>query len=116
MSGGPPGCTGGGPTGSAPSNGGSPSQMRRMVRDLLVHALPAARERRADGAVVVFTPADPDADGEPAVGQHVDRRHLLGDRDRVVGGKDHDRGPEPHPFGERGRRRELHGRCRDWCR
>ena len=30
-SGGPPGCTGGGPTGSAPSKGGSPAQMRRIT-------------------------------------------------------------------------------------
>ena len=78
-------------------------------RHLLVHPLEAARERRVDGAVVVLASADADAHGEPAVGEHVDRCHLLGDGDGVVGGQDHDRRPEPHPFGERSRRRELHG-------
>ena len=103
-----PACTGGGPTGSAPSNGGSPFQMRRMVATCSSMRGIATRERRVDRPVVVLAPADADAHREPAVGEHVDRRHLLRDRDRVVGGQDHDRRPEAHPFGERGGRGELH--------
>ena len=60
------------------------------ARDLLVHALPPTFERATDGAVVVLTTADADADGEPAVGQHVDRRQLLRDRNLVVRGEDDD--------------------------
>ena len=62
----------------------------------------------ADRPVVVLAAADTDADGEPAVAEAVDRRHLLRDLDRVVRRQDDDRRPQPHPLGERRRRRELH--------
>ena len=73
---------------------------------------PCGKRRAKDAlitTVVVLASADADTHREPSVGEHVDGRHLLCDGDRVVGGQDHDRRPEPHPFGQRGSRRELHG-------
>ena len=46
---------------------------------------------------------------EAAAAEHIDGREVLGRLHRVVGREDHDRGPEPDPFGEGGRGAEL--RC-----
>jgi hypothetical protein len=73
----------------------------------LVHDPAAMVEVDAGGRVVVLPPADRDAEDEPAVRDHVDRRGLLGD-ERAVGAvrRDQDRRGEPDALGHRGCRGE----------
>src|SRR6266540_873973 len=80
---------------------------RRLVpqrphdRQVLVGPGATIGQRHAERAQLRLDIADPDADGQPPLGQHVDRRELLRQQDRLPL-RQHDH-PEaqPHPAGQR---------------
>ncbi len=67
--------------------------------DCLVQIRPTLMESvgRAEVAELLLVPADADAGEDPAVGQRVERRELLGEDDRIPLGDDDHAGPEPQP-------------------
>ena len=77
-SGGPPACTGGGPTAALLLGRRLSRPAAAEVGDLLVEPGVAPGERRLRRPVVVLAPADAEADGEPPAGQHVEGGELLG--------------------------------------
>jgi PPOX class probable F420-dependent enzyme len=62
----------------------------------------AAGERNAHELELVPVPADADADRDTAARELLQRRHLLGELERVVQRQDHDRGAEPDALGPAG--------------
>ena len=104
--GGPPGCTGARPDRRRRLDGALAVPDPPHRRDLFVERRVPARERRAHRAVVLVAPADADAEHEPTVREHVDRRGLLRDVDRGVHRRDAHRRFDAHPFGDGRRARE----------
>ena len=53
----------------------------------------------AEAGELAIAVAAADAEVEPAVGQHIDRRRLFGQQSGIVPGQHHDRRPQPHAGG-----------------
>ena len=63
-------------------------------RDLLVHACPSVREILAERLVFDGVPAEADAEAEPAAGEQIHLRGLLGHERGLALGKDDDPGDQ----------------------
>src|SRR5207247_2514532 len=59
------------------------------------------RERDAEGVELLLQPPDPDAEDRAPAGEHVERRHLLRDVDRMALREDQDAGGEAQLLGHR---------------
>ncbi len=79
------------------------------VEELVRHGA-ALGEVGADGAELGLEVADADAEREAPTGEHVQRRQLLGQHDRVALREDHDPGRQPDPRRRRGGERERQER------
>jgi hypothetical protein len=84
---------------AAPEVDGLPGPRRGHGVDVLIRPSTAVVERHAEGVELLLEPADPEAEHQPAAGQVVDRRRLLGQVQRVHLGQDVDAGAEPEPLG-----------------
>ena len=109
----PPACSGGGPTGNDGLGhllaGPDPLHHRDAFGDA-PHRL--GRRVGADGVVVLVPATHADTDGQPATAEHVARRELLGQQNRVVQLWDHHHGHQSHPIGPRRQRAEQRqARC-----
>src|SRR5215212_1275222 len=78
--------------------------------DALVGAAAAALERHAHEVELVLVPAHPDAEGEAAARQLLQRRDLLREMHRVVEWHQHDRRSEPDPLRPAGDPAQRHER------
>ena len=72
-------------------------------RDALVHAPAALAERHAERGELGLDPADPGAEDQPPLGQVLQCRQFLGERQRMAHRQHQHAGAEPDPLGE-GRR------------
>ena len=64
----------------------------------LEEALPAFAVRDVEAAIVAGKPAPPDAEFEPSLAEMVDRRHVLGETQRMAQREDLDRDPDFDPL------------------
>ena len=110
-------CTGLGHDQVGPKSTNSPWNSACSLDQMASAAARCSRTtvRRAvevDPVVLRFGPVPPEAHAErdAPVRQGVERRHLLGQQDRVVLGHEQDSGAEPDPLGDRGRHGQRHER------
>jgi hypothetical protein len=77
---------------------------------VLVGARAAVGERRPERAQLGFEIAHAEADDQPALAEHVDRRELLGQQDRLALGQHDHAEPEPDAPRHGGEVRQRHDR------
>ena len=74
----------------------------------LVHPSPAVLDGAAEHLVLERGEPATDADVDPALGQEVEHRDVLGSHHRVPQREQHDAVPDPHPLGALGDRSHHH--------
>ena len=88
-------------------------QDRRMTSSASSKRALGLLRRNAEALELGVPVALADAEVEPAAGDQIERRGLLGEQDRVVPGQRHDRGPEPQPGRAHRQAGQQHQRGRD---